>query len=238
MRNTWDIIIDEYDKSAFENMAYDEALLKCLESAVKKPVLRFYGWNEKCYSYGYAQKVASLKEQWLEKKLSAVRRPTGGGIVLHEYDISYSLIAPIDEGSFPRDLNSSYKCFHSAICRGLNFMGIPAALKSVKKKTNSLTYSCFDEPVSYDIFLDDKKIVGSAQKRTKKLILQQGTIQLPMFTERNSGLLKELIDNVLKGWEYEIGAVFNKRAFDDDEIKSANRLLNEKYSKDEWNFKY
>jgi lipoate-protein ligase A len=109
------------------------------------------------------------------------RRPTGGGIVFHDIDeVVYCLVAPADSKLLPGKLTEAYLVISELICEGLNELGYPVSVSRLAKQglQRSIRELCFAEAEEYEIVLGDKKIVGSAQRRTKNTILQQGTIKV------------------------------------------------------------
>ena len=143
----------------------------------KSPTLRFYSWSNPCISLGYSQDPD--KELFLDKcreqGIEVVKRPTGGGIVFHnEYELTYSLICNKDDTRLPKGLIGSYMALSKVIIESLRSLNVPA--ENTNSRHNRQARLCFSFPASYEIVLKGHKIVGSAQKRGKNALLQQGSI--------------------------------------------------------------
>jgi lipoyl(octanoyl) transferase len=164
------------------NMAIDEALLTS-----KEPVLRFYQWEPAGLSIGYFQSAKEINLDNL-KDIQLVRRLTGGNAVLHENELTYSFI--IDEKEMPSSVIESYRIISQGLLEGLKLLGLnPTMNKVVEKQQKSAI--CFHDPSWYEILVDGKKIIGSAQKRTKGKVLQHGAILLDINTDKYASLFKK-----------------------------------------------
>jgi len=166
------------------NMEYDEHLFNEFEHGTGVTTLRIYGWEGPCISLGYTQKpeielnLANCKKHGIE----VVKRPTGGGIVFHnEHELTYSLVCAKDHPKLPKGMIESYKFISNIIIEALRRVGVPAKLSDTRQHEQARL--CFSFPASYEVTLEGQKIVGSAQKRGKKALLQQGSIFI-----RNSDL--------------------------------------------------
>jgi lipoate-protein ligase A len=153
--------------SAAMNMAIDEALLGVIES----PVLRVYRWQAASVSFGYFEPWEPVQKQYPAR--DPVRRWTGGGVVLHGEDFTYSLLIPkgIDAGA-PHE---SYRLIHGALCRALGEVGVAA--EPAGASAGKQSHACFENPVLHDVLVDGRKIAGAAQRRTRTGLLHQGSIQ-------------------------------------------------------------
>ena len=228
-KETWYLILDR-KRSPYENMAFDELLLE--ESCrLDKPLLRFYGWDRKSASIGYIQKFSAVEDQ----SYTVVRRPTGGGVVFHDVDLTYTVAVP--KGHYIEKLNrvESYHIFHRAVIKALYFVGLDGALVSYETTPKDrMTSQCFVAPTKYDVVLNDEKsskAAGAAQRRTKYGILHQGSIVLDGIDSFSENLTKYLIDSFAKEFnldyeDYDIPAEF---------ICNVEKLANIKYSSEAWN---
>lgn len=160
---------DTAPHSAAMNMAIDEALL----GAVSGPVLRVYRWSRPAVSFGCFERWAPVRAAWPGR--DAVRRWTGGGVVLHGEDFTYSLLIPrgCDAAALPPAV--SYGVVHRALCAALAEAGIAAETASVSSAKTSR--SCFENPVRHDVLVRGRKAAGAAQRRTRAGLLHQGSIQ-------------------------------------------------------------
>jgi lipoate-protein ligase A len=170
--NALNVYHDDARHFAAMNMAIDEALL---ESAAV-PSIRFYRWASPALSFGYFGRFAEVANCVLERDL--VRRWTGGGIVFHGEDLTYSIVIPSTDPVFGESSMSIYQKIHRALADALAFYGTPVELAAVAGATIiDRGYSCFANPVRADVMLDGHKIAGAAQRRTRAGLLQQGSIQ-------------------------------------------------------------
>jgi lipoate-protein ligase A len=156
------------------NMALDEALLQAAPS-LGRPVLRFYAWTEPAASFGYFQKYAEVAQMTLLRPL--VRRPTGGGLVPHDADWTYSLAFPPGNPWYGLKATESYQRVHEWIKAGFLKLGISTQLAPECKK--SLPGQCFVGCEKSDVLWQGRKIAGAAQRRTRDGLLIQGSVQPP-----------------------------------------------------------
>jgi lipoate-protein ligase A len=174
-------------RSAALNMAIDEALL---ENATG-PTIRFYRWDHPALSFGYFGKVADVTNHVPERDL--VRRWTGGGIVFHGDDLTYSIVIPAADPALSESATSIYEKIHNAIRaafaangqRADLAEGRDAALRRPRTAPRAVpTNNCFANPVRADVMLNGHKVAGAAQRRTRRGLLQQGSIQVVDLTNR------------------------------------------------------
>ncbi len=156
------------------NMALDEALLEAMPR-LQKPVLRFYGWTEPAASFGYFQRFSEVASATLLRPL--VRRPTGGGIVPHDADWTYSLAFPAGHEWYELKAVESYQRVHEWIQSAFARLDIPTELAPCCKK--SAPGQCFVGHEKSDLLWHGKKIAGAAQRRTREGLLIQGSVQAP-----------------------------------------------------------
>jgi lipoate-protein ligase A len=230
-----------YNNAAL-NMAIDEALL---ENIGDSPILRIYGWRPAAVSVGYFQSIKD--EVDLEKcskiGVDVVRRLTGGGAVLHEFELTYSFITR----QYPQNIMESYRWICEAIVVSINGLGFDASFVPLN-----------------DIVVKDKKVSGSAQTRRKGVLLQHGTVLLDVDVDKMFCVLKvpseKLKDKIIKDIKERVtilaGTTFEQMAsslkasfaakFDaklladtmsTEEISRARWLAERKYSSIEWNLR-
>ena len=171
--NSWLLINSGSCAPAF-NMALDEALLEAMPR-LQKPVLRFYGWTEPAASFGYFQKFAEVERATLLRPL--VRRPTGGGIVPHDADWTYSLAFPAGHEWYELKAVESYQRVHEWIQQAFAKLNVVTELAPCCKR--SLPGQCFAGHEKSDLLWHGKKIAGAAQRRTREGLLIQGSVQAP-----------------------------------------------------------
>ena len=163
-------LYDEVDpKSAALNMALDEALLE----RAATPILRFYCWRRPSLSFGYFGRYVEVADQASHREI--VRRWTGGGIVPHGNDLTYSIIVPASHPWFARSSLEIYAEIHEAIRRALQSNGIESLLANFAAA--KISEDCFANAVRADVMRNGQKIAGAAHRRTRAGLLHQGSIQ-------------------------------------------------------------
>lgn len=181
---------DGVPRTAAMNMAIDEALL---EHAMV-PSLRLYRWDHPALSFGYFGKFADVSPHESERDL--VRRWTGGGIVLHGDDLTYSLVIPARDSAFAHSSMSIYEKIHEAISRVLGKGGKRAELATAGLP--KISQSCFANPVRADVLVNGQKVAGAAQRKSRAGLLQQGSIQhVDLAQDFETHLARELSDEAI-----------------------------------------
>jgi lipoate-protein ligase A len=180
---TWRFI-DSGPNLAASNMASDEELLARAQAGETTPVLRFYTWDPPAVSIGRFQdmKAAVNAEACRQNGFDVVRRITGGRAVLHREELTYSIIARTDDPFFPPSIPGTYRVIAAGLVAGLRHLGLPAEMVSresgharfVQKRSKAA--ACFSSPSWYEILVNSRKIVGSAQRRAAGAFLQHGSI--------------------------------------------------------------
>jgi len=210
------------------NMGLDEALL---ENAVRlnSPIIRFYGWTQPAASFGYFQHYADVANATHLRPL--IRRPTGGGIVPHDHDWTYSAVFPPSHPWYSISAIESYRRIHDWIQRAFAAIKIPTELAPCCLK--SAPGQCFAGYEKFDLLWHGKKIAGAAQRRTKAGLLIQGSIQPPPLSLKRAdweaAMLKSISSEVsLEVVDLELDEPLHGRAKD---------LAQQKYSQDAYNQK-
>jgi lipoyl(octanoyl) transferase len=178
-----DVYHDVDFRSAALNMATDEALL---ETAVV-PSIRFYEWDQPALSFGYFGKFEDVASY----RRDTVRRWTGGGIVFHGEDLTYSLVIPASTPAFEESSMSIYQKVHRALAAALAANGHVSELAT--DAAPKISESCFANPVRADVLSNGRKIAGAAQRRTRRGLLQQGSIQNAEFGSRLTDLFAKAL---------------------------------------------
>ncbi len=176
--------IDSGHNIGIYNMSLDEELLARAQAGEKIPVLRFYGWQPPAVSIGRFQKIDDAVDADACKQLGfdIVRRITGGRAVLHHSELTYSIIARTDSPLFPNTVLGTYKVIAAGLLAGLHNLGINAQMVSRADHTAHLVKkdpkapACFSSPSWYEIVVNRRKIIGSAQRRLSGAFLQHGSI--------------------------------------------------------------
>ncbi len=169
----WRLIYD-YPTSGAQNMAVDEAIL-----SMGIPTLRFYEWSPGCLSLGYGQKIADVDfERTAAMGWDIVRRPTGGRAILHIDELTYSLALPADDPIAAGGIIESYRQISEALMAGLQHLGAHPAADRRTERDSAHSPACFETPSHYEMTVNGRKLIGSAQMRRKEGILQHGSLPL------------------------------------------------------------
>jgi lipoate-protein ligase A len=162
-------------------MATDEALLEAVEAGNSPPTLRLYAWEPPCLSLGVAQPAADVDLVALRRAgWDLVRRPTGGRAILHTDEMTYSIVAGIDDPLVAGGIVPSYRRMSRGLLAALAELGL--ATRATKGEGHDPGPSgnpvCFENPGAYEITAGERKLIGSAQVRRKRGVLQHGTLPL------------------------------------------------------------
>ncbi len=250
-------LIETGPKNGAMNMAIDEALI-----ISEEPVLRLYRWKPPCLSIGYFQAISQINTKECKRNgIDIVRRPTGGNAVLHDNELTYCVV--INEKYMPDSIIESYKTISKGLLEALKMIGLKAKMnRDIKKQEKSAI--CFNDPSWYEIIVNNKKIIGSAQKRMNGKILQHGAILIDIDIKKYcclfSGFNKKLIERVknrmtsinnelnkkisyrdiknatIKGFKKALDIKFKRSRLTKKEKLLAEKLYKKKYSKRNWNF--
>lgn len=175
------------------NMAIDEAMVSAYRKGGMSPTLRLYTWHEPALTIGYFQEI-SEELDWAacqSRKVSVVRRITGGRAVLHGRDITYSVVAGPHSPIFAsQTLRGTFLIISHAFISALSRLGLKAESASggVESSSRSLKSAsggplCFASPSWYEITCEGRKVIGSAQRRWREGFLQQGSVLLSFRPE-------------------------------------------------------
>lgn len=160
------------DHSPAFNMAADTLLLQTMPE-LKHPILRLYGWNERAVSIGFAQTWGITPSGY-----KAVRRPTGGGVVFHDIDQTYTLVFPAGHFMTECSREESYAIIHESLANAMSAQGQCASLLSSEiKSEDHARMQCFISPSKNDVMLNGEKFAGAAQRRSREGVLHQGSIK-------------------------------------------------------------
>ncbi len=213
--------------SPAENMAADSAMLS---QAIRlgRPLLRTYAWDRKAVSLGYVQRHDAAPPGF-----AFVRRPTGGGVVYHDFDFTFSAAFPAGHWLTGLDRTTSYNWLNRALQAALLSMGFAAELAAceIPHTVERATMVCFTNPTRYDLLLDGRKIAGSAQRHTADGMLHQASLHFggPLPRPREAfrqALLKGLAD---------VMNVTTTPFAPDDGFREAWAKFTERYASDAWN---
>jgi lipoate-protein ligase A len=223
----WDLLADGPQPPA-RNMAMDEALL--LTAAQRgRPLLRFYAWDRPAVTIGYVQRATAAPATGY----TVVRRPTGGGVVYHDHDLTYSVVLPPEHRLAAVERLTSYAWVNQAVRNGLRRLGLEARLarNQIPGSVDRATMVCFRHPTRYDVLGAGGKVAGSAQRRTRSGLLHQGSVQFgqPLPVPRDA-----LAAAITEGFQ-EQGVHFRDYAAPPELDALCRRLEAERYAQARWN---
>jgi lipoate-protein ligase A len=207
-------------------MALDEALLE-RAAHLRRPILRFSSWAEPAASFGYFQKYAEVEALTLLRPL--VRRPTGGGLVPHDADWTYSLVFPNSHEWYSLAAKESYRRVHQWLQAGFAKMNIQTELATVGRKAQ--VGECFAGYERFDLLWRGRKIAGAAQRRKREGLLVQGSIQPPPLHLERTAWQEAFCDVSI----FEESIQWDELPPDDDIHARATTLAIHKYSQPDYN---
>ncbi len=261
---TWRLIKTDQNNAAM-NMAIDEAML-LTQKASFQPTLRIYDWLHTAFSFGYFQRIAQEVdvEACAAQGIELVRRMTGGGTVIHGWDVTYTIIAPHGSGMFPKDISAAYGAISDCLINGLRRLEIDVTHQIEKPIARDAPNICLTNPAQYDTLLNGKKIAGVSQRRNQAGVMYQGYIALDLPTldvlalaSRQVSLeqvaagesnainqcrftpidRKQLEAAVATGFRETLGVELVEAELSPEEIETAKSLAQTKYGSAEWNFR-
>jgi lipoate-protein ligase A len=171
------VIVSEPKTGAW-NMALDEAILRSVGKGEAPITLRLYGWEPACLSLGYAQPLADVDRPRLEALgWDLIRRPTGGKAILHADELTYSIAGPAEHPVFMGGIVPSYQRLSEPLASFLRSLDLPVEAEK-NKHQNSSNPICFEIPGAHENTVHGKKVIGNAQLRRSRAVLQHGSIPL------------------------------------------------------------
>lgn len=234
------LILDEARPGAM-NMAIDEMLLYQV-AETGNPVLRFYEWSQPTLSLGYFQRHIDREQHRASLNCDIVRRASGGGAILHDRELTYSLVLP----QRSRHAKSMHLRVHKIIAHLLNQFRVPAKICEPQPGCGDEPFLCFQRRAAGDLLLGDFKICGSAQRKNRGVVLQHGSLLLEksQFAPELPGLF-DLADkfhrfSALKTSVIQsIAGSFYVRTQDtselsDSELASAKEIADSKFGGEHW----
>ena len=261
---TWRLTNTKQNNAAM-NMAIDEAMLLTQKDS-RQPTLRFYDWLHPAFSFGYFQRISEEVDVSAcgAHGIELVRRMTGGGTVIHGWDVTYTLIVPHGSGMFPKDISTAYCAISNCLINGLQRLGIDVVHQIEKPIAGDAPNICLTNPAQYDTLLNGKKIAGVSQRRNQAGVMYQGYIALDLPTSdvlvlasrqvsfdrvavgqsaainqsRSTPVYRTQIeDAVAIGFGEALGIEFVESELFPQEIETAESLAQTKYGSAEWNFR-
>jgi len=255
-------LLDSGPQNGFLNMAVDQAIAHAVETEKAEPTIRFYTWAVPALSIGAFQPIREVNlDRCRAMGIPVVRRITGGRALLHEAEMTYSVACPIPSPFFPSSLQDCCHIIAEALQLGLQQIGLTAQIVPPmhRQRTKPHSPDCFSTPSLYELTVDGRKLVGSAQRRWLKVFLQHGSI--PIRTDRRlekelmvgvienhsqkTVRLSDLLDSVPSvekikdalafGFEKRLGITLKKGHLTLEENAQAQELARTRYAADAWN---
>jgi lipoate-protein ligase A len=218
-KQIWQLVRSRAESPAF-NMAMDEVLLGAV-SQFGGPILRFYSWSAPAASFGYFQKYIDVER--VTKLRPLVRRPTGGGVVPHDSDWTYSVVFPVNHEWYAFTAEESYRSMHHWLLTAFAKLGISTKLANCFCR--DFPGQCFKGYEKHDLLWHGQKIAGAAQRRTRSGLLIQGSVQPPPI-QLTGDAWQESMCQVLADWNSEWTTLVPSPALQE----RARVLAREKYS--------
>lgn len=177
---TWRLIIDHEPRSGAANMALDQAIAMACAAGESPPTLRFYRWLPPAVSLGRHQPIAEIDTAAVaDHGYELVRRTTGGRAILHIDELTYSVAAPATEPRVAGGVMDAYLRLSNALVAGLRQVGVAADKAAGDVRAGpDVSAACFEVPSAYEITVQGRKLMGSAQSRRAKYVLQHGSLPL------------------------------------------------------------
>ena len=255
INNNWRLLFTP-DVDPYMNMAIDEALTrKCIDSKDRPTAIRFYTWKETSCSIGYFQKMKDVLKAPNDKEIPVVRRPTGGGIVYHGNDITFSIIKKRMQPGKQENITSFYKLIGESLLMGLERLGFTCTSYHPEEKShlsaqernplnNRLTQQsfCSVTPAKYDIMIAGSKVAGYAARKSQGAVLCQGYLDVhkrlkEQYKDSREKAINLLFDNLATSFKNVFGVTLTSSQLTEEEMESALKLRDKKYACDEWNYR-
>ena len=242
------------------NMAIDESILLA-QKGQPSPTLRFYEWSSPAFSFGYFQDIASEVdvEACRADGIELVKRMTGGGTVVHGWELTYTLVLPRDAAEM--DISEAYQRIGYSLAKAFQKLGVPAQCYAARPDSSETVPNiCLTNPAEHDVMSDDKKLAGVSVRRNRDGIMFQGYISLGMppssildcvskdpevqqsVREQSTAINIDgrfitrdaLIQAICE--TFEIGIAFNSGKLSSMERVEAETLVETKYATAAWNY--
>jgi lipoate-protein ligase A len=190
---SWRLLIDGASDGAW-NMAVDEAVLEAYANADPKPAptLRLYGWEPATLSLGRSQRADGSHDAGVMARegIGLVRRPTGGGAVLHEFERTYAVIGALGVPPFPGGVIATYRTIADALRNAMMRLGVAVIpVEPARGSPRDAAAACFERLGAWELAVNGRKLVGSAQARRRGALLQHGSIPIRLDPSRLATVL-------------------------------------------------
>ena len=234
-------------ESGFEdgdlNMAIDEMLLQTgIQNSVSYPVLRFYGFRPNHATFGVGQRFVHSKtlQQLKREQKTLIRRPTGGGIVVHDLDLCYTVVLNVFSHTSFAQAEGSYEAIHQAVYAGFRRLGIGLEFSEEGVMTDRDEALCTEDVVKCDLLYQGRKLAGAAERRKEGYLLHQGFVSLKPFVHTRMeyfSFFEKARQAIQEGFQDRFGVQLTTGGLFLEEANEVVRLKKEKYGTEEWNFK-
>jgi lipoate-protein ligase A len=257
MEKNWRLILDTH-QDGYYNMAVDEALLLSYKMN-RQPVLRIYGWDFPFVSIGYNQNINNILGD--QPNIPFVRRMTGGAAILHDHELTYSLVCSTYDLDLNKSVKESYKQLCSFLLKFYQRLGLTVNFGIDNMSDNLKPYNefCFSSWEAYDLIVDNKKLGGNAQRRCHDIIFQHGSIPLTIDISLAKEIISGTVDydrSVTTLYNHSLNTIswdtlqqmlansfsdifdlsFYKQDLNGAENEMIKKLIKEKYEQDQWNY--
>lgn len=247
-------------------MAIDEAILDFHIQGEVPPTLRVYQWNPQALSLGYHQSIEHDVDvaKCQEAGVDVIRRITGGGAVLHDRELTYSIVSAVNNG-IPESITGSYRFLSQGLIACYKILGLDVELKPGRNKTRSA--ACFSVATFADLTYQGRKLAGSAQARRRNALLQHGSLPIHSHADVLFSLLRfpseqsrhrarslynkqmltlgevigkdidveDLVKTLREGFVQALGIQFYEGGLTEEEISRSHELASVKYGTHQWN---
>ncbi|MCG6957899.1 MAG: lipoate--protein ligase family protein [Gemmatimonadetes bacterium] len=254
-RLRWRVHRDGADTGSW-NMAMDHALARTLEAG--RGAVRFYGWVPHTISFGRNEPAKGLydTDAAQRERILFVRRPTGGRAVFHSHEITYSVVAPLYAFG---GLRAAYTRINEGLVKGLRALGLDVELSDGSGPTAPDAGPCFQLPASGEVVLGGRKLVGSAQVRVGRALLQHGSVIMrgdqsilarltghgdhdpapPATVEEVLGATSTsfVVDSLAEGLRTALGGTWTEGPYRSEHLAAARYLEDERYRREAWTWR-
>ena len=251
-KRIWRLLVDGPQDGAW-NMAVDEVLLQQRKAGAGISTLRLYSWQKRTVTLGYFQRIDKALAGFCgQNNIDLIRRPTGGGFVLHDQELTFSLVFNRQDlrARAQHQAVEYFRVIATCLQKALLSLGVPVSLEENVFSGKDNNFFCFNNPTKYDLLVDGKKVCGSAQRRYRDTILQQGSLILrtpgdPAFWQKATGLEEvlqqkiswpEICAALQKSFTAELQLNFIPGALTEAELIMARQLAAVKYTQASWNY--
>lgn len=253
---TWRLLLHPPADGAW-NMSLDEALLRSLQQGFAPVTLRFYRWQPPTVSLGYFQAAEDVELDAIRRLgLGLVRRPTGGRAILHDDELTYSIVLPASAIPGGRSVGRSYLTISRCLIAGLEGLGVKALVGRKSPSRTTISPGCFALSTRADLSAAGRKLIGSAQVRRSGFILQHGAIPITIDLAKHKAVFgraqgqavirsavgladllgrrpswEEISEALVEGFQRVLGVRIEQGELTDREVAEARRLNEERYSR-------